>query len=102
MNQWLIIKNKYPSWDADLVFSPVCKNSFLSYAMFLIRENKIDIHAASEYAFRCSCENGDIEMARWLIYLGESEGYNKIDIHVDDEDAFYLGCGSGNIEIARW
>ena len=103
MNQWLFIKKKYPpAWDANTVFIEVCRSSFLSYAMFLIRENKIDIHAKDESAFRYSCANGHIEIAHWLIHLGESENYNKINIHTDNEYAFQCSCINGHIEMARW
>ena len=40
---------------------------------------RINIHANNEWAFRFSCDYGHIQIAHWLIQLGESEGYNKID-----------------------
>ena len=48
------------------IFMQACKKNFLSYGMFLLKENKkIDIHANNEYVFRLSCGNGHIQMANW-------------------------------------
>ena len=44
---------------------PIGKKGFLSYGMFLLKENKIDIHADDEQAFRDSCANGHMEIAHW-------------------------------------
>ena len=46
-------------------FIEACRNGFLSYAMLLLKENKIDIHTNGELAFRYSCYSGHIQIARW-------------------------------------
>ena len=102
IKQWLIIKTMHRTASIDDIFTEACKNGFLSYGMFLLFEEKIDIHADNESAFRWSCANGHIQAARWLINLGESEEYGKININANDEFAFRWSCTDGHIEIAHW
>jgi hypothetical protein len=63
--------------------------------------HKIDIHTQNEYAFRSSCSDGHIKVAKWLWNLSVNEGH-KIDIHAQEEDAFRHSCYSGRIEVAKW
>ena len=72
----------------------ICKN--------IIAANKINIHADGEYAFRCSCQNGHVELAKWLINLSRSDGFTLIDIHADVEYAFRWSCENGHLEVAKW
>jgi len=54
-----------------------------------------DIHAQGDYAFRYSCANGHLEIARWL----HSHGAN---IHAEDDHAFERSCENGHLEVAQW
>lgn len=101
MTQWKTIasaKNK----TTDKKFVRACAKGFLEYATYLINENTIDIHAYGEGAFICSCSRGKIDVAKWLIYLGESDGYTRINIHANNEYAFRHSCQKGRIDIAKW
>ena len=40
----------------------------------------------NDYAFRYSCINGHIEIAKWLYSLG------GVDIHANNDDAFRYSC----------
>ena len=102
IKQWLIIKNMHGKNSIDDIFIRACMNGFLSYGIFLLKEYKIDIHARTECAFRYSCENGHIEIAKWLIQLGESLEYGKINIHIYNEYVFRHSCENGHIQIANW
>ena len=42
--------------------------------------NDIDIHAHREYAFRLSCYNNHLEIAKWLIDLSLHKNFTPIDI----------------------
>jgi len=57
---------------------------------------------SNERAFRWCRWKGHIELAKYLIHLGENVGYGKIDIHADDEYAFSNCCLYGHIEIAKF
>ena len=58
VKQWLIIKNMRRKKSMRHIFIEVCKNGFLSYGMFLIKKNKINIHYNNDLAFKYSCKNG--------------------------------------------
>jgi len=72
----------------------LCKN--------ITENNKINIRAEDDFAFRWSCQNGHLEVAKWLIKLSQSEGFNLIDIHVGSEYAFQWSCQNGHLEVAKW
>ena len=55
--------------DPDYRFIEACKFGNLNLAQGLYKTHQIDIHADDEYAFRWSCENGHIEIAKWLLTL---------------------------------
>ena len=104
VKQWLTIKNTCGRYTSiNQIFIEICKNGFLLYGMYIAKKNKININAIDELAFKWSCINGHIEIARWLIHLGESDGYNnKINIHAGVDYAFRRSCENGHIEIALW
>ena len=57
----------------------------------------INISADWEYSFRCACENGHLEVAKWLLEV-------KPDIHIsaDWDYAFRYACEDGYLEVAKW
>ena len=79
VTQWRIIKNKYGEKTNNEIFIKVCEEGFLLYGMFILQKYNINIDAINELAFRYCCRNGHLEMARWLISLGESKNYGKIN-----------------------
>jgi hypothetical protein len=59
-------------------------------------EDKPNIHAEDDKAFRYVCYNGHLETAKWLYSLGD------IDININDEEAFRDACYNGHLETAKW
>ena len=86
----------------DSIFAETCKLGFLEYAKYLVNENKIDIHIYGDYVFVLICYNGHKDVARWLVELGESDGYTKIDIHANNDYAFRYSCLNGHKDVAQW
>ena len=65
IKQWLTIKNMPGEKSIGRIFIEACRKGFLSYGMFLLKENKININAHSSQAFRWSCYYGHIQVAQW-------------------------------------
>ena len=100
IKQWNIMKNIQDTLKE--IFIVTCRKGYIAYAKSLVARYKIDIHDEFESAFGFSCLNGDFEIAKWLIDLGNNYGYGKIDIHADLECAFGYSCQYGHNEIAKW
>jgi hypothetical protein len=108
----------------QLVFIDLCRNGKLPEAQKLYNST-IGIMCCNE-AFRESCCEGQIDVAKWLYSLGGISsvdfgfifqvicyrGYiemakwlhslGRIDIHADDDSAFLWSCAGGCVEIAKW
>ena len=101
MEQWKHL-NSMKLGTINDIFIETCKMGFLEYAIYLVNENIIDIHADNDCAFRMCCQNGHLKLAQWLIQLGESNGYTKIDIHADNDYMFGNSCSNGHLKLAQW
>ena len=57
---------------------------------------KID-KTMSLFTFSNACENGYLNVARWLLYI-------KSDINISDEEdyAFRYACQNGHLNVAQW
>lgn len=79
-----------------------CIDGQLGVAKVLLKQyQSVDIHSANELAFGTACSKNHMDMAKWLIYLGEN-GYGAIDIHSSNEFAFNYSCINGHLNVAEW
>lgn len=130
LQKYQILNDKLLQFKA---FFESCHNDQLLVAKALLeinsKHNKIDIHRDDEYIFRYVCDQGHIEIAKWLYSLDDKinihslgdyvfrmsceKGHlnialwlysldNKIDIHCEKEYAFRYGCANGHIKLAKW
>lgn len=76
-------------------FVEACKNSNFELIKELF-EKGVDIHYNDEQGFVYLCDNGELEMAKWLYEHG------KIDIHSNHEWALRNACWFGRLEVAKW
>jgi hypothetical protein len=61
---------------------------------------QINIHRNYEFAFRCVCGSGSVELAKCLIGLEPTHG--PINIHIYEEEAFRVACKSGSVELVKY
>ena len=84
------------------------KNINIKNIKYLLFMKRIDIHVDNEFLFRFVCEEGYLEVAKWLWEVSQRETKEigretkKIDIHVDNEYAFCWTCYGGHFEIVKW
>lgn len=48
-----------------------------------------------DWAFRLSCKNGHLEVAKWLHSVGA-------DVHACNDYSFIWSCAYGHLEVAQW
>jgi hypothetical protein len=94
-SKWLKLSTKNPVYDwlfpnREYTMVVKCTTDVYSYycdATF----------PTSQYnEFRSSCENEKLEVAKWLVSLGE------VDIHAYNDSAFRWACQYGHLEVAKW
>ncbi len=64
--------------------------------IWLLEDQKANIHIDNEWIFIHVCEYGLLETAKWLV-----SNY-RVDVHADNEMAFCMACSNNKIEIAKW
>ena len=64
----------------------------------------IDIHSQNDNAFRWSCENGQLKIAKWLLEISQDKKMKLglINIHAKDDYAFRYSSENGHIEVTTW
>jgi len=97
-----MVKDGNNKWRANKIILGkrynLCDVSTFQYLL----DQGADIHAiADKKVFRWACENGHLEVAKWLLQLG-NEMSSPIDIHGHDEHAFRWACANGHLEVAKW
>ena len=55
-----------------------------------------DLLMKSKKGFIWNCENGHMDVAKWLVSLG------GVNIHACNEGAFRYSCRNGHIDVAKW
>ena len=80
------------------IFYDLCEKGDLNELKTYYEENEnvnIYIHANNDYAFRESCSEGRIDVAKWL--------YSLSDVNDDAYDiAFKWCCRCDQLEVAKW
>jgi len=83
------------------IFIVICGYGFLETAQWLYNSENIDIHYENELAFRYSCLDRHLDLAKWLIEISKENG-KIINIHVNNEEVFRKSCNNGDLEVAKW
>lgn len=93
---------KVKEWANDNKYHSLNEWIQQNYQIKKITNNKIDIHAQNNQAFRSSCENGHLEVAKYVYSLGEIDENGTIDIHVYNDEPFRKSCANGHLEVAQF
>ena len=77
-------------------FTEFCKKGDLIEAKKYWNRYKknIDIHHQDEKIFRLSCDNGHLNIAKWLLEICP-------DIHTDFGSAFFGACENGHLDVVK-
>lgn len=80
-------------------FLIACCNGYFNIVKYYITNHphKIDIHHNNDIAFRRSCTNDNLDIAKYLLYSD-----NKIDIHIMDELVFRRCCAKGLLGMVKF
>jgi hypothetical protein len=65
---------------------------------YFINNPNYNIHAENEKAFRLSCNNCYLDVAKWLWNISN----HKINIHTEEEGVFRWGCENGYLDVVKW
>ena len=89
--------NENQQWGyGETTIMEVCKNRHIHVADWLTDiDSKLSLTKWAPKAFLCACQQGDLNMARWL-----DEAF-IIDIDMDDDAPFKAALKS-NIKLAKW
>jgi len=84
-------------------FCVACQDNDLEKAKLLFETGIINIHAfdCGINALVFACENGYIEIVKYLFFISTNSKIGMIDIHFNDDYAFCIACSNGHREIAK-
>lgn len=91
--------NEVDLQEKEMCFGFVCGDGYLEFAQWMVSEDsRINIHNHSEFPFRMACQNGHIDVCRWLWDISKK----TVDITVYKNDPFRKACKYGHINIVKW
>lgn len=82
--------------DADK-FIVCCANGFIDDASTILCITQIDISVHDNEAFKQSCENGHIDVAKWLIKNDKEKSIGSCL-----QQSFNRACANGCLDMAKW
>jgi ankyrin repeat protein len=85
-------KNK---WRANMIILGKRHDLFTVDTFKYLIDNGADIHAADDYALRCSAENGHLDIVKFLVE-------NDANIHADDDYALRCSAENGHLDVVKY
>ncbi len=87
----------------ESLFINSCQTNNILISQYLIKKYpNINIHADNDHAFKLSCANGHLNMARWLLWQSQQNGFTLVNIHAENDFAFRWSCRNGHLMVAQW
>jgi len=84
-------------FDIQHLFICCCKYGYLRLVKYIYKNYEIDIHAKMNKAFYYSCENGHLNVIKWLVRKDRS-----IIKCGDINDALCISCCNGYLKVAKF
>ena len=83
------------------IFSVILKDN-IEKTKYYLRGEGFRTYNIYNAMFRGACEDGDLELVKWLWEFGLKYDIDKPNLHIDDEDLFTLAVKSENKELVQW
>ena len=108
------------------LFHFFCRHGYIDCAKGFLNINKFDINSKNDEAICLACQEGHLEMVKWLYKIGGNikaqnnwcfgmsisrgnlemlkwiESLKVVDIHYNYDQFFRSACSFGKLEIAKW
>jgi len=96
--------------DINNAFKICCQMGWMSLIKWLIemKTNKVldfvelDIHNNNESPFTAACQRGHLNVAMYLIELGQDLTFGQINIHASDDMPFKYACRYQFLDVAEF
>ncbi|AYV83011.1 MAG: hypothetical protein Hyperionvirus3_157 [Hyperionvirus sp.] len=84
--------------EIDDNFFLACEKGIVSYAQEIYMRCRPNINSGEDFVFRHACRDGNLEMAKWLLSIPNSD----VNINARNDNAFRSACRYGHLEIGKW
>ena len=82
-------------------FVEVCRHGSVEDVCALLAltgEDRVDVHAMDEFAWRFACTHGHMDLVELLLDL---TGDRRIDVHAGGEEAWRWACKNGHMDVVE-
>lgn len=83
------------------IFCKYCMNGDFDKIKQMINDSFIPLSKNNHQAFRLSCLNGNLHIAKYLYYISQINN-EKVNINQHDNYIFRKSCINGHISVSKW
>ena len=90
-------ENGLPNRDLRFIFNKACGEGAFNVMKWILSISKEYIYSGNSCGFRWTCENGHLQIAKYIYELDPT-----FDINCGDEYAFRNACKNGHLDVVVW